>query len=115
MLVVVYPLKEDAYLPLLGIHLADLTAALRQALADRSIETLDLTPAFRRRAAAGEALFFRWDSHPNRQGHALIEREVMTWLEEHGARHGLSVRAPRTRALVPVMFTAGKGPPSRLP
>ena len=114
MLVVVYPSKEDTYLPLLGIEQDDLTGPLRRALAAREIATLDLTPAFRRHAAAGESLFFASDSHMNPQGQALIVREVTKLIEGERDRFGLGARTP-ARPAVPADLTHRGSAPPRTP
>ncbi len=79
-LVVLQPSKEKVYLPLIGESAPDASAALRDALAERQIEFLDLTPAFHRRAAAGKPLFFPNDGHPNESGYRLIAHEVSAYI-----------------------------------
>jgi lysophospholipase L1-like esterase len=82
MLVVFQPSKEEIYLPLLGDPAPDAGGPLRTALQKQGIDCLDLTPAFRQRARAGDQLFFEADGHPNRLGYALIAEEILTYLTE---------------------------------
>jgi hypothetical protein len=81
LLVVFLPSKEEVYLPLLGETVPDLSGPLRLALERLGIPSLDLTPAFRWHAAAGQRLFFEVDSHPNQQGYELIAQEILTNLK----------------------------------
>ena len=80
MLVVFQPSKEKIYLPLLGEPPSDPGGPLRIALQKEGIDCLDLTPAFRRRARAGDQLFFEADGHPNRLGYRLIAEEILSHL-----------------------------------
>ncbi|MGH8131361.1 MAG: SGNH/GDSL hydrolase family protein [Steroidobacteraceae bacterium] len=79
-LVVLQPSKEKVYLPLIGESSPDASSSLREYLAQRQIEFLDLTPAFQRRLAAEEPLFFPNDGHPNEAGYSLIAREVAAYI-----------------------------------
>jgi len=81
--------KEEVYLPLLGEPLPDAAAPLRAEFEKRDIAYLDLLPEFRRRAAAGEVLFFETDGHPNSRGYALIGEIVTSYLKEHAKEYGL--------------------------
>ena len=89
-LMVLQPSKEETYLPLLQIDVPDGNAALRDAFDQRGIDYLDLTPAFRERAAAGERLFYEMDGHPNAAGYALTARLVLAHLKKHADRYGLA-------------------------
>jgi hypothetical protein len=80
-LVVFEPGKEEVYLPLGDESTPDPTRALREALARLGIDYLDLGPPFRRRAAAGERLFFPIDRHPNAAGYAAIANLVRDRIE----------------------------------
>ena len=62
------PTKEEVYLPLLGEAAPDPDQPLRAALDGLGLDYLDLTPAFRQRARAGERLFFGggWTSQSTR-------------------------------------------------
>jgi hypothetical protein len=79
-LVVFQPSKEETYLPLLSHTVPDLQHPLQEALAQRGIAMLDLTPVFRHRAALGARLFFPVNASPNTQGHLLIARRVFRHL-----------------------------------
>jgi hypothetical protein len=89
LLIVFLPSKEEVYLPLLGEPAPDFSTPLQQALERLGMATLDLTPAFRRYAAAGERLFFETDGHPNQQGYGLIAQEVLQHLKDKAAEYGL--------------------------
>jgi hypothetical protein len=54
------------------------------------IAYLDLGPAFRERAAAGEQLFFEVDGHPNARGYDLIAQVVVAYLKDRAPRDGLT-------------------------
>lgn len=99
-LVVLQPGKEDVYLPLLGESVPDPSSSLRDALEALGIDYVDLGPAFRQRAAAGEQLFFEVDGHPNPAGYALIAQLVLSHLQENPDRYGLerdfAMRSPDT-------------------
>jgi hypothetical protein len=90
--VIFQPSKEEVYLPLLGDPLPDPTGPLRAVLDKLSIRYLDLTPVFRRRAEAGDKLFFAVDGHPNVRGYALIADLVLSHLKENSKRYGLTDR-----------------------
>lgn len=91
-LIVFQPSKEEIYLPLLGEAARDLGGPLRAALAKLGVAYLDVTPAFRQRAAAGESLFFEVDGHPNARGYALIAEVVLAHLQENAQRYGLEIK-----------------------
>jgi lysophospholipase L1-like esterase len=84
MVVVLEPSKEETYLPLVGRRFVDPSAALRQALDELGIPSVDLGPAFRSQAQAGARLFFEVDGHPNAAGHAVIANGVRRGLAEAG-------------------------------
>jgi lysophospholipase L1-like esterase len=88
-LVLFFPSKEEVYLPVLGEEAADLAAPFIPELRQRGITYLDLGPAFRKRAAAGETLFFEVDGHPNARGYALIAETVLTYLNAYAQQFGL--------------------------
>jgi hypothetical protein len=83
------PSKEEVYLPLLGKPASDPGGPLRVTLDRRGIAYLDLVPAFRRRAMAGEQLFFEQDGHPNKQGYQLIAYEVLAYLQNKAVKYDL--------------------------
>ena len=86
---VLLPSKEEVYLPA-DREMPDLTGPLRLAFDRDAIEYLDLVPAFRERAAAGERLFFETDGHPNKSGYALIAKLVLQHIRENTNRYGLT-------------------------
>jgi lysophospholipase L1-like esterase len=93
-LIVLQPGKEEVYLPLLNHTSVDSTRALRAALEELGIEYLDLGPAFRQRAAAGEQLFFSVDRHPNAAGSALIAQLVSDHIRQNSTLYGLDELRP---------------------
>jgi lysophospholipase L1-like esterase len=97
-LMVLQPSKEETYLPLLHSDVPDATADLREAFAQKGIDYLDLAPAFRERAAAGERLFYEADGHPNPAGYALTARVVLAHLQTHADEYGLVSVAPGSTA-----------------
>lgn len=78
MLVLLQPGKEEVYLPLLGQPMTEPSEPLRRELENSGIQYLDLMPAFRQRALAGEKLFQEADGHPNVRGYALIAESVLS-------------------------------------
>jgi hypothetical protein len=88
-LILFFPSKEEVYLPVLGEEAADLAAPFIPELHARGIAYLDLGPDFRKRAAAGEKLFFEIDGHPTARGYALIAEVVLTYLKAHAQQFGL--------------------------
>jgi hypothetical protein len=89
-LVVIQPSKEMTYLLPFDEATPNLSRALRQALTQRGIASLDLTPVFRQWAATGEQLFFAASRYPNAQGHALIAQEVARHLTSAAQTYGLT-------------------------
>lgn len=89
-LVLLIPSKEEIYLPLLGEPVPDALTPFARELAERGIPALDLTPAFRRQAEAGEALFFEVDGHANARGYRLMARVIQDHVEANLERYGLS-------------------------
>lgn len=82
LVVVVIPFKaqtywhlvRDSYSPeeLEGVDVDFISKLVREFCDSRGIEVVDMTPVFRRRALAGEQLFFQYDGHINAQGHRVI-------------------------------------------
>jgi hypothetical protein len=89
-LVVIQPSKETTYLTPPDATAPDPSRALRQALAQRGIASLDLTAVFRQEATKGEALFFAANRYPNAQGQALIAHSVTQHLAASAQAYGLS-------------------------
>ncbi len=88
-----FPSKEEVYLPLVDDRTPDLAAPFLPELETRGIAYLDLGPLFRRRAAAGETLFWEVDGHPNPRGYSLIAEAVATYLKDDAARLGRARKA----------------------
>ena len=93
--VLIFPSKEEVYGQFLEDDLPDLSARVREELAARDIEYLDLGPAFRDRARDGYALFHVVDGHPNERGYALIAETVFAYLKDNADRLGIEIEAPR--------------------
>ena len=89
-LVLLFPSKEEVYLPTLGETSLDVVGPFRQALAARQVPYLDLTPFFRQQAEAGKKLYFEVDGHPNAAGYALVAEVVLTHLRAHAEEYGLT-------------------------
>jgi hypothetical protein len=89
-LVVIQPSKEMTYLLPRDEATPAPSRAVRQALAQRGIASLDLTPIFRQWAATGEPLFFPANRYPNAQGHARIAHEVVRHLTSAAQTYGLT-------------------------
>jgi hypothetical protein len=94
--VVFHPSKEEVYLPLLREPVADLGSNLREELRKSGIDFINLTPAFRERAAVGQKLFFEVDGHPNVAGYALIADAVTGHLKQHAPKYGLETARDRS-------------------
>lgn len=89
-LVLLFPTKEEIYLPLIEEgHDSDPAASIRAALDQRGIPYLDLGPHFRKQAAAGQRLFFEVDGHPNQRGNVLVAEVVLSHLKNNARRYGL--------------------------
>ncbi|HET6521546.1 MAG TPA: hypothetical protein VFG47_17270 [Geminicoccaceae bacterium] len=98
-LVVLFPTKEEVYLPLVGRPAPDVTGPFARALGARGIPYVDLLAAFRARARRGERLFLEIDIHPNEAGYALVAEEVLRHLR---AEPGLlAMRSDRRAATGP--------------
>lgn len=80
LVVLLMPTKEHVYLPTIGEEPLQRIGRFEQALQQRGVETLDLTPALREAAQAGERVYFEIDGHPNRRGNELIASEVVRFL-----------------------------------
>ena len=86
------PFKESVYWDNLKPRLPatsrlDVERPMRVMLdfcAAQNVRCLDLTPAFRQHAAAGEQLYFRSDGHWNVAGHALAANLVYDYLAVQG-------------------------------
>jgi lysophospholipase L1-like esterase len=103
-LVLLQPSKEEVYFPILGLDTPDPTSSLRMALQKERIEYLDLAPALRQRATAGECLYFEADGHPNASGYAAIAEIVATHIKQNAEKYGLNSNC-RSQAL-PCSFSS---------
>lgn len=83
-LVVLQPDKEYVYMPFVGKPVPYAGKQLLDALAERNIDYLDLSPIYRRRAEAGDRLFYPNDGHPNELGYALTGRAVADYIRRKG-------------------------------
>jgi hypothetical protein len=90
LLVVIQPSKEMTYLLHHDEMAPDPSRALRQALEQHGVESLDLTPIFQQWASTGEPLFFTANRYPNAQGQALIAQEVVRHLTAAAQTYGLT-------------------------
>jgi len=106
-LVVLLPSKEQTYGPRLDQPVVDPTKALREALAVRGIDYLDLASGFSERAAAGDRLFFEVDQHPNAAGYALIARLVLSHVMQNEHRYGLTDARTPDAPILPSNRVAG--------
>jgi hypothetical protein len=88
-LVLLFPSKEEVYLPIMGQPSPDPIGTFRIAFEQRKISYLDLTPAFQQNAMIGARLFFEVDGHPNAAGYALIADVVLSHLKGHARKYGL--------------------------
>lgn len=96
--VLLFPTKEEVYLPLLDQAVPRPLPPFAQELARRGIDYIDFTEPFTAQAKAGRTVYFELDPHPNQAGYALIARTVTDYLERHATALGLNLTAsaPRT-------------------
>lgn len=80
--VVLYPTKEEIYLPVLGKPTPDAMSPFMTSLEENEIPYIDLRPAMQKHARAGERLYFEVDGHANRTGYRVIADTVGTWVSE---------------------------------
>jgi hypothetical protein len=74
LLVVLFPTKEEVYLPVSRKRVPLLLEPFRAELEKRDIPHLDLTPFFQEEARRGECVFFEVDGHTNVRGEQLIAK-----------------------------------------
>jgi hypothetical protein len=79
-LVMLFPTKEEIYLPLAGVAYPSLTRPLRDALEEQDIRCIDLSERFHESAAQNEKLYFPIDGHPNKAGNRIIAGVVIEHL-----------------------------------
>jgi hypothetical protein len=89
-LVLLFPTKEEVYLPLLGDSVPKPLAPFAAELERRGVEYLDFTGAFAAQARAGRSIYFEVDPHPNREGYRLIADSVTAYLRRHDGALGLA-------------------------
>ena len=92
LLVLIFPTKEEVYLPLRGRHAPPLVAHWLPALQQLQVPYLDLTEPFQA-SADGPPLYFEVDGHANVRGNRLIAASVAAYLREHAGALGLSTTA----------------------
>lgn len=81
LLVLLFPTKEEVYLPLLGEPAPLLVEPFAAKLEELGIDHLDLIPALQERGRQGARLYFEIDGHPNAEGYRVIADTVLTYLE----------------------------------
>ena len=91
--VLLFPTKEEVYLPLLNQAVPEPVAPFAEELARRGIDYIDFTKPFSAQAKAGRTVYFELDPHPNQAGYAVIARTVTEYLERHATALGLSLTA----------------------
>ncbi len=90
LLVLLFPSKEEVYLPILGDSAPEPIKPFAEALQEKGIEILDLTSPLRERARAGQRLFHEVDGHPNAEGYQVIAEAVFQHLKQNAGRYRLS-------------------------
>lgn len=88
-LVLLYPTKEEVYLPLLGKPTPAMIPPFVEELERRGISFLDLTKPFQERARAGARLYFEIDGHANGAGSAVIADALVEHLRENAEEYSL--------------------------
>lgn len=82
-LFVLFPCKEEVYLPALGRDTPQPTRPFAALFRQRRYDFVDLTPVFQERAEERERLYFEVDNHPNARGNALAAEAVLDWIHTH--------------------------------
>ena len=91
--VLLFPTKEEIYLPLLNQPVPRPLDAFPAELARRGIDYIDFSGPFTAQAKAGRSIYFELDPHPNRAGYALIAHTVSEYLQGHATALGLNLSA----------------------
>ena len=89
LVVLVFPTKEEVYLPLRHELAPPLTARWVSALRQQGLDCLDLTPPLHEHAG-GAPLYYEVDGHVNAAGNRIIAATVTEYLRDHGDELGLS-------------------------
>jgi acetyltransferase AlgX (SGNH hydrolase-like protein) len=92
--VLLFPTKEEVYLPLLNKPVPRPLAPFAQELARRGITYIDFRGPFTTQAKAGRSVYLEVDPHPNQAGYALIASTVSEYLERHATALGLKLPRP---------------------
>jgi hypothetical protein len=84
-----FPTKEEIYLPLVGQPSPQALAPFVPELRRRGIDFIDFTEPFTREARAGRSVYFELDPHPNPAGYRLIAETVTAYLKQHAVEFRL--------------------------
>jgi acetyltransferase AlgX (SGNH hydrolase-like protein) len=85
-LVLLFPTKEEIYLPLHDEPFPSLTHNFAEVLEHEGISYIDFTGRFRELAAEGKKLYFKIDGHPNKQGNSVIADVLANHLRQQEQR-----------------------------
>lgn len=86
LLVVLFPTKEEVYLPGRGAEYPHMVEAVKHVLDELPVDTFDLTDGLRRHANEARPLFFEVDGHPNDRGNAVIANLILRRLQQERLR-----------------------------
>ena len=90
LLVLLFPTKEEVYLPLLNEPTPEAVRPFVTELERLGIPILDLTPGFQEVARDDIALYFEVDGHPNAAGYRLVADIVYEHLRDNAKTYGLA-------------------------
>ncbi len=97
-LVLLFPTKEEVYLPLRGDSVPPVLPVFAHALAEQGVPYLDLTVPLQEEARKGKRLFFEVDGHPDATGYRVIADAVVTHLRQHAEEfHSRRLSSPARR------------------
>lgn len=82
LLVVLFPTKEEVYLPGRGAEYPHMVEIVHRALDELGVDTLDLTDELRQHANDARPVFFEVDGHPNELGNAVVADAVFRRLQQ---------------------------------
>ena len=97
LLVVLFPTKEEVYLPLEGRTYPHLERSIRDSLRDTHVDILDLTGPLRSAAHRGPQLYFEIDGHPNDLGNHVIAERVLVDIQRNLARYRFAEKSVTRR------------------